>query len=98
MANLNHCDKSVNSSQKVIFDDKALLYNEESLPEAGKIPTCSKLVQGEDLVAGVDESKGDLGINSMPSEGLCVSSSINTQSFTAGLHILGVKIQQLLNY
>ena len=40
MANINHSDKSVNSLQKVIFDEKALLYDEESLPEAGKTPIC----------------------------------------------------------
>ena len=66
MAN-NNSDKSANDTQEVHFE-RALLYDEESLPEAGKTPT--KPIQGADLAVTVDRDKGDLGSNSMPSQGL----------------------------
>ena len=50
------------------------IHDEESLPEAGKIPM--KPVQGVDLAAAVDGGKRDLGPNSTLSQGLHVSSSI----------------------
>ena len=46
MAN-NNSDKNANDTQEVLFDERALLYDEESHPEAGKTPT--KLIQGADL-------------------------------------------------
>ena len=69
---------SANDSQKVLFDKNALLYDKESLPEAGK--TLTKPVQGADLAAAVDEGKRDLHVstNDAPSQGLHVSSSICT--------------------
>ena len=69
--NINHSDKSVNSLQKVIFDEKALLYDEECLPEAGKKATCtcSKPVQGVGLAAGVDGGKGTWAPTVRPARG-----------------------------
>ena len=67
-------DKSANDSLEALFDERALLYDVESLPEAGKTPTTP--VQGADLAAAVDGGKGDLGLNSMPGQGLHVSSSL----------------------
>ena len=60
-------DKSANDSLEALFDERALLYDEESLPEAGKTPTTP--VQGADLAAAVDGGKGDLGLNSSPARG-----------------------------
>ena len=70
----NNSDKSANDSQEVLFDKRALLYDEISLHEACKAPT--KSVQGANLAAAVDGGKGDVGTNNTPIQGLHVSSSI----------------------
>ena len=73
MANIES-DKSANNSLEALFDESALLYDEESLPEAGKTPTTP--VQEADLAVTVDGDEGDSGPNSTPSQGLHVSPSI----------------------
>ena len=67
MAN-NNSDKSANDSQEVLFDKRALLYDEECLPEAGKTPT--KPAQRANLAAAVDGDKEDLRTNNTPSQEL----------------------------
>ena len=55
MVNMNEIDKSVNDSLEALFDEGALLYYDETLPEAGKTPTTP--VQGAHLAATVDGGK-----------------------------------------
>ena len=75
MVNTNQSDKSAKDSQEALFNEMALLYDDKPLPEAGKTPTTP--IQGADLAAAVDGGNGDLGPNSMPSQGLHVSSSVS---------------------
>ena len=70
----NESHKSANDSLEALFDERALLYDDKSLPRAGKTPTTP--VQGADLAAAVDGGKGDLGPNSTASQWLHVSSSL----------------------
>ena len=60
----------MNDLLEAFFYERALLYDEESLPVAGKTPPTS--VQGADLATTVEGGKGDLGPNSTPSQGLRV--------------------------
>ena len=73
MVNTNRSDKSVNNSLVALFDERTLLYDEESLPEAGKTPNTP--VQGVNLAARVVGGKGDVGPNSTPRQGLHVPHS-----------------------
>ena len=75
-------DKSTNDSLEALFDERALLYDDKPLPEAGK--TTITPVQGADPAAAVDGGKGDLGPNSTASQGLHVSSSLRAvEQFSA---------------
>ena len=66
MANIES-DKSGNDSLEALFDERAPLYDDESLPEACKTPTTP--VQGADLAAAVDGGKWDLGLTVPPARG-----------------------------
>ena len=66
MANIES-DKNANNSLEALLNDMALLYNDKSLPEAGKTPTTP--VQEEDLATAVVGGKGDLGPTVRPARG-----------------------------